>query len=253
MTDNITIRHRYTDAVLLEYQPTAEQQVSGLAMRAALETAVACGANLRGANLDGANLEWVNLSGANLEGVNLGRANLGWANLGGAYLGGVNLRGANLEGVNLEGVNLRGANLSGANLGWANLRGACLDGAYLDGANLDGANLDGANLGWANLGGAYLDGAYLDDKKLIGKRPILMIGPIGSRSDYFLAYLTDAGVYLQTGCFFGSVEKFSAKCIEAHGDNEHAQEYAAALELIACHARLWAPMVETAQPVEEAA
>lgn len=36
MTDNITIRHRYTDAVLLEYQPTAEQQESGLAMRAAL-------------------------------------------------------------------------------------------------------------------------------------------------------------------------------------------------------------------------
>ena len=198
MTDNITIRHRYTDAVLLEYQPTAEQQASGLAMRAALETAVACGANLRGANLDGANLEWVNLRGANLEGVNLGRANL-----------------------------------SGANLG-----GACLDGAYLDGVNLRGANLSGA---------------CLDGKKLIGKRPILMIGPIGSRSDYFLAYLTDAGVYLQTGCFFGSVEEFAEKCIKTHGYNEHAQEYAAALELIACHARLWAPMVETAQPVEEAA
>ncbi len=37
MTDNITIRHRYTDAVLLEYQPTADQQASGLEMRAALE------------------------------------------------------------------------------------------------------------------------------------------------------------------------------------------------------------------------
>ena len=68
MTDNITIRHRYTDAVLLEYQPTAEQQASGFAMLAALETAVACGANLRRANLEGVNLSWVNLDRANLEG-----------------------------------------------------------------------------------------------------------------------------------------------------------------------------------------
>ena len=188
MTDKITIKRRLTDSVLFEYQPTAEQQASGLAMRAALEAAAASGANLRGADL----------------------------------------RGAKLRG--------------------ANLRGAYLGGACLDGANLDGVYLGGANLRWA-----YLDGARLDDKKLIGKRPILMIGPIGSRSDYFLAYLTDAGVYLQTGCFFGSVEKFSEKCIEAHGDNEHAQEYAAALELIACHARLWAPDTKETQPVEEAA
>ena len=238
MTDNITIKHRYTDSVLFEYQPTAEQQASGLAMRAALEAAAASGANLGGAKLYGADLRGAKLYGANLRG----------AYLDGVYLGGANLRGACLGGAYLDRADLREADLRGADLRGANLGGAYLGGACLDGANLDGADLRGANLRWA-----YLDGARLDDKKLIGKRPILMIGPIGSRSDYFLAYLTDAGVYLQTGCFFGSVEKFSEKCIEAHGDNEHAQEYAAALELIACHARLWAPMVETAQPVEEAA
>ena len=37
MTDKITIKHRHTDVVLFEYQPTAEQQASGLAMRTALE------------------------------------------------------------------------------------------------------------------------------------------------------------------------------------------------------------------------
>ena len=163
MTDKITIKHRHTDAVLFEYQPTAEQQASGLAMRAALEAAAASGANLRG--------------------------------------------------------------------------------AYLRGAYLDGANLDGA----------YLGGAYLGDKKFVGKRPILMIGPIGSRYDYFTAYMTDAGVYLRTGCFFGSVDQFRAALKDEHGDNEHAQEYAAALELIACHAKLWAPEVEAIQPAEEAA
>ena len=43
----------------------------------------------------------------------------------------------------------------------AALEKAVSAGAYLDGANLDGANLTGANL--------------------VGNRPILQIGPIGSR------------------------------------------------------------------------
>ena len=178
MSEKIVIKHRYSGAVFFEHQPTADQQASGIAMRAALEAATKDGADLVGANLVCANLV---------------------------------------------------------------------------GANLDGANLGGANLGGANLRGAYLVGANLGDKKLIGRRPILMIGPIGSRSDYFTAYMTDAGVYLRTGCFFGSVDKFRAALKGEHGDSEHAHEYAAALELIACHARLWAPEVEATQTDREAA
>ena len=208
MSEKIVIKHRYSGAVFFEHQPTADQQASGIAMRAALEAATKDGADLVGANLVCANL---------------------------------------------VGANLDGANLGGANLGGANLRGAYLVGANLDGANLDGANLGGANLVGANLRGAYLVGANLGDKKLIGRRPILMIGPIGSRSDYFTAYMTDAGVYLRTGCFFGSVDKFRAALKGEHGDSEHAHEYAAALELIACHARLWAPEVEATQTDREAA
>ena len=135
--DKIVIKHRHTDAVLFEYQPTAEQQDSGLAMRAALEA--------------------------------------------------------------------------------ANLRGA----------KLGGANLDGANLGW--------------EKKLIGKRPVFTVGPIGSRSDFFTAYITDKGLFLRAGCFFGAEIEFTTKLGKEHGENEHAQEYMAALELVRCHARLWTP------------
>lgn len=116
----IVIKHRYTDVVLFEYQPTDEQQASGLVMRAALETATKSGANLRGADLRG------------------------------AYLGG--------------------------------------------------------------------------DKKLIGDRPVFMVGPIGSRCDYFTAYLTDKGIYLSAGRFFGTV-------IEANPAGalvRHAQEGGAA-------------------------
>ena len=85
--------------------------------------------------------------------------------------------------------------------------------------------------------GAYLRG----DKKLIGDRPVFMVGPIGSRCDYFTAYLTNKGIYLSTGCFFGTVDEFEAKCTATHGDNQHAQEYAVALALIQCHAKLWTP------------
>ncbi len=195
----IQIKHRYTEAVLFEYQPTEQQQASGLAMRAALEAGV--------------------------------RAH---ANLGGAYLGGADLGGANLVGANLGGADLVGANLGGADLGGANLGGANLRDAYLGGADLGGANLVGANLG----------GAYLGDKKLVGERPVFMVGPIGSRTDYFTAYLTDKGVYLRAGCFFGSVLEFTAKLNEEHGTNVHAQEYQAALVLIECHAKLWTPAAE---------
>lgn len=142
----IVIKHRYTDAVLFEYQPTDEQQASGLAMRAALETATKSGANLRDADLGG-------------------------------------------------------------------------------------------------------------DKKLIGDRPVFMVGPIGSRCDYFTAYLTDKGIYLSAGCFFGTVIEFTTKLGQEHGTNEHAQEYMAALMLIDCHAKLWmtAENVEGAEVSAEAA
>ena len=135
--DKIVIKHRHTDAVLFEYQPTAEQQASGPAMRAALEA----------------------------------------------------------------------------------------------------ANLDGANLGGAYLGGAYLRG----EKKLIGKRPVFTVGPIGSRSDFFTAYITDKGLFLSAGCFFGAEIEFTTKLGQEHGANEHAHEYMAALELVRCHVRLWTP------------
>ena len=106
--------------------------------------------------------------------------------------------------------------------------GANLDGAYLTGANLTGANLGGANLGGANL---------------VGERPIIQIGPIGSRCAYFVAYLTDQGLRLRAGCFFGTRAEFEAKLSDTHKDSQHANEYRAALDLIDAHAEIWTPKV----------
>ncbi len=143
--------------------------------------------------------------------------------------------GANLSRASLSGADLTDASLSGANLSGANLFAANLDAAYLRGADLGGADLGVADLRGANLRAADLDGA-----ELVGNRPVLQIGPIGSRADYLVAYLTDAGVRVQAGCFFGSLEEFRAAVTKTHEDGLHGREYAAAIQMIEVHAELWA-------------
>jgi len=147
------IKDRFTGAVLFECD-TPDNVSSGLAVRDALEKAVAAGANLYGADLYGANLSRANLYGANLSGANLYGANLSRANLYGAKLYGADLSGANLYGANLSRADLSRADLSGANLSRADLSGANLYGADLSRADLSGADLYGANLSRANLYGA---------------------------------------------------------------------------------------------------
>ena len=67
------IKDRFTGAVLFECD-TPDNVSSGLAVRDALEKAVASRANLSGADLSGADLYGANLSGANLSGADLSRA-----------------------------------------------------------------------------------------------------------------------------------------------------------------------------------
>ena len=142
--------------------------------------------------------------------------------------------------TNLYGANLRGANLYGANLYAADLRSADLRSADLYGANLYGADLYGANLGDADLYGANLYGADLGDAgKLTGDRPYFAVGPIGSRQDVLAAFLTENGIFLRAGCFFGTVEAFRDKLQGEHGDNVHAIEYRAALVLVEAHYAAW--------------
>jgi len=149
----------------------------------------------------------------------------------------------NLRGADLIGANLRGANLSDANLRGVNLIGVNLIGADLSDADLSGANLRGADLIGANLRGANLRGADLRGKKLLGARPFISVGPIGSRSDYLQCFITDGGVMVQTGCFFGSRDEFAAAVVEEHSDSAHGVEYRAALVLVDAHAALWTPAV----------
>ncbi|MCB9902378.1 MAG: pentapeptide repeat-containing protein [Planctomycetes bacterium] len=208
------IKSRFTGAVLFSLETES--------LKICVEAAVKARAYLGGADLSGANLRGADLSDADLSDADLRGANLSDADLSGAYLG-----GANLSGADLSGANLRGADLSDADLG----------GAYLSDADLRGADLSGANLRGA-------DGQKLT---LVGCRPHLALGPLGSRNDTLQAYLTDAGVYVRAGCFWDTLDKFRAAVSETHGGGGHAQEYHAAIALIETHAQHWTPAVAEPQ------
>lgn len=125
------------------------------------------------------------------------------------------------EKADLRGANLRGADLRGADLRDANLRDANLWGANLRGANLRDANLWGADLWGANLRGA-------DGK-------VLSFGPIGSRQGITYVTKTDQIIHIRCGCFYGTLEEFTAKVEEEHGDSQHGKSYKAAIEFIKAH------------------
>ena len=139
----IQIKHRFTNAVLCEFE--------AVDIKDCLQQAIKAGANLGGANLSDEYLSGANLSGANL---------------GGANLSGANLSGANLSGANLSDANLSGANLSGANLGGAYLSGANLSGAYLSDANLNGFKTD------------FFDVLLRAPKEIAGLREYLLAGKV---------------------------------------------------------------------------
>ena len=147
------IKDRFTGAVLFECD-TPDNVSSGLAVRDALEKAVASRANLSRADLSGAKLSGANLSRADLYGADLSRVDLSGADLYGANLSRADLSRADLYGANLYGVKLSRADLYGAKLSGADLSGAKLSGANLSGADLSRADLYGANLYGANLYGA---------------------------------------------------------------------------------------------------
>ena len=173
-------------------------------------------ADLRGADLHEANLRWADLRGADLH-----EANLRWADLHEANLYEADLHEADLRWADLHEANLYEADLHEADLRWANLREANLREADLRGADLYGANLYGAN----------------------GK--ILSFGPIGSRQGITYVTKTEQIIHIRCGCFYGTLEEFTAKVEAVHGESKHGKSYKAAIEFIKSHdAACWQGDVE---------
>lgn len=227
----IEIQNRWTGAVLYSGEHAD--------VKRAIEAAVKADASLARAYLAGADLTGATLTGAYLADADLARATLTGATLSGADLTGADLAGANLSGADLSSVSLGCANLIGADLADANLSGADLTGAHLSSVNLARATLARATLAGADLADATLAGAKVgardDEAVLVGSRPIVKTGPIGSRNDWLLVFWCgDAGVRISTGCQQQITEAyFLERLAEAHGEggqaNIHAQHYLEAL------------------------
>ena len=85
--------------------------------------------------------------------------------------------------------------------------------AVKDGANLYAADLRGADLGeWG---------------KLQTTSDVLCVGPVGSRNGYTTIFHTDKGIFVQCGCFRGTLDEFEAKVKETHQGNQHERDYLA--------------------------
>lgn len=103
------------------------------------------------------------------------------------------------------------------------------------GETLYGANLYGADLRDADLYGADLR----DGIKLIGKRPSLIINAIGGDARPFMSWITDKGLYIQIGCFFGTDQEFMDKLQTECDDEVTKAECLAAIELCRVHYQHW--------------
>ena len=192
-------------------------------------------ADLRKADLRNADLRFANFRKADLRFADLRNVNLRNADLENASFDNVNLRNADLENACLKNADLKNADLRNANLRNADLRNADLCNADLENACLENANLRNADLHTTNLYGASI----VNGVKLVGYRSYFVIGPIGSRKDVLTTFLTEKGVFIRTGCFFGALEEFKNALQETHGDNTHAREYLAALVLVEAHYAAW--------------
>ena len=105
----ITIKHKYTNEVILEIESLCNANLSNADLR---------NADLRNADLSGADLSYANLRYADLSEANLSDADLSYADLRYADLRNAALSGADLSDANLSEANLSDADLSNADLCW---------------------------------------------------------------------------------------------------------------------------------------
>ncbi len=233
----IEIKHRHTGAVLYT---SGGESLRDAVMQAARDRAYLGFADLRGSDLRGSDLRDADLSCSDVRDADLSGSDLRGSDLSFADLRDVDLSGAYLSGSDLSFADLSGSDLSGSDLRGSDLRDADLSCSDVRDADLRDADLNGSDLTFADLRGSDLRGAYLRGNRLVGERPLLVIGPIGSRDDYLSAWLADAGVMVTAGCFHGTLDEFRAAVEATHGNNEHGREYAAAIAMIEAHAAVWA-------------
>ena len=78
----------------------------------------------------------------------------------------------------------------------------------------------------SHSGNAWVSG----DAKIEISTDYFVAGPIGSRSGFIT--FTKSNMTATTGCFYGTIAKFTAAVKKTHGDNEHAKNYLALVKMV---------------------
>ena len=74
------------------------------------------------------------------------------------------------------------------------------------------------------------------DARINSNKDFIIIGPIGSRSDFTTFHKNvDGIVCVRCGCFSGTVDEFLEAVQKKHGDNRFGREYRIAAELAKTH------------------
>lgn len=82
--------------------------------------------------------------------------------------------------------------------------------------------------GDANVSGnAWVSG----NARVSGDARIMCISGIGSRNGTTTFFATKTGIFVNCGCFSGSLEVFADAVEKTHGDSEHGKAYRLAIEL----------------------
>lgn len=72
----------------------------------------------------------------------------------------------------------------------------------------------------------------LGDADVLSTKHVLVIGAVGSRSDFTTFFRNkDNHILVKCGCFCGTIDKFLEKVEDTHGNGKHALVYKAAAEL----------------------
>jgi hypothetical protein len=61
--------------------------------------------------------------------------------------------------------------------------------------------------------------------------PFIRINNIGSRSDGCTIFNLKNGLFVRSGCWFGTIDDFIKAVEEKHGDNKFAKQYLLAVKL----------------------
>jgi hypothetical protein len=101
--------------------------------------------------------------------------------------------------------------------------------------------LDGGIDSLRNLVFAHLKAVPLFGRR---KQPFI-VGTIGSRDDYLMAFITQNGVVIRAGCYLGALEEFAAEVEKTYpAESLHGKQYRLAVQLV----RNWAASL---MPAEE--